>query len=231
MTSMIDRRVWLGIGGVAAAVGIVVACDKSPSSGTITPPSDPSTAASPPPKAAGSPPSLAESAPPSTAAAEAPSATPGASASSKVATADGGKPKPGASGATTAVLKPASKRFTGNNFALDATSPGCKAAEECSVTLKLTPTGEFHVNKEYPYKFLATPAAGVSYLGKSDANSFGKQWGDYVEQGEKLGLLTVRFKAAAAGEARVTGKYKLSVCSAAQCLIEEQQVDLAVPVM
>jgi hypothetical protein len=99
------------------------------------------------------------------------------------------------------------------------------------MTLALAVAGDFHVNKEYPYKFIGAPAGGVSFLGKNDANIFGRTTGDFVEQGEKKATLTVRFKAASAGEAHVTGKYKLSVCSAAQCQIEEQAVDLAVPVI
>ncbi len=99
------------------------------------------------------------------------------------------------------------------------------------MTITLATNGAYHVNKEYPYKFIATPATGVAFLGKSDPNTFTRASGDFVERGEKTALMTVRFKPTAAGEAKVAGKYKLSVCSADQCLIEEPMIDLAVPVM
>jgi hypothetical protein len=130
-----------------------------------------------------------------------------------------------------AALKPASKHISGSNFALDVSTPGCRASEECAMTIKLVPGGEYHVNKEYPYKFIATPAPGVAFLGKADPNTFTKAAGDFVENGEKAATMTVRWSASSAGEAHVAGRYKLSVCSAAQCQIEEQLVDLAVPVM
>jgi hypothetical protein len=120
---------------------------------------------------------------------------------------------------------------TGKNYALDLASPGCKASEECAMTIKISVAGEYHVNKEYPYKFIATPQANVAFLGKSDANTFARSSGDFVEQGEKSGLMTVRFKPSAAGEAKIAGTYKMSVCSAEQCQIEQENVELAVPVM
>jgi hypothetical protein len=96
--------------------------------------------------------------------------------------------------------------------------------------LKLAVTGEYHVNKEYPYKFVATPGA-VDYLGKGDPNTFSRANGDFAEDGEKAATLTVRFKAKQAGDATVAGTYKLSVCSAENCQIEQQAVTLTVPVM
>ena len=43
--------------------------------------------------------------------------------------------------------------------------------------------------------------------------------------------MIVRFKPTSAGEARVSGTYKMSVCSAENCQIETQAVTLVVPVM
>ncbi len=43
--------------------------------------------------------------------------------------------------------------------------------------------------------------------------------------------MTVRFKPTAAGDAKVSGTYKMSVCSAENCQIEQQTVSLNVPVM
>jgi hypothetical protein len=128
-------------------------------------------------------------------------------------------------------LKPAAARITGKNFTLDAASPGCRVETPCTVTLRLAAAGEYHVNKEYPYKFLATAAPGVQFLGSGDANTFSRAAGDFREEGEKSATMTVRFKPTATGEARVTGTYKMSVCSAENCQIETPTVTLAVPVM
>jgi len=192
-----------------------LACDKSATENAPVPVKDPA-------------PAIVSAAPSSTV--SAPPASPAAAAVS-VATntaVDAGKSRDGgvASG-----LKPASKRVEGNHFALELASPGCKAAADCALTIKLVASGEYHVNKEYPYKFLASAAPGVEFLGKSAPNTFTREAGDFVEQGEKVGTMTVRFRATAPGEARVAGTYKLSVCSADQCQIEQEKLELAVPVM
>jgi hypothetical protein len=128
-------------------------------------------------------------------------------------------------------LKAASTRLTGKNFTLEAVSPGCRVDTPCTMTLRLAASGEYHVNKEYPYKFLAAAAPGVQFLGNGDANTFSRAAGDFHEDGEKAGTMTVRFKPSSAGEARVSGTYKMSVCSAENCQIETQSVTLGVPVM
>jgi hypothetical protein len=128
-------------------------------------------------------------------------------------------------------LKPASTRVAGKNFTLDAASPGCRVDVPCAMTLRLAASGEYHVNKEYPYKFLAAAAPGVQFLGSGDANTFSRTAGDFREDGEKTGTMTVRFKPSTAGEARVSGTYKMSVCSAENCQVETQAVTLVVPVM
>lgn len=128
-------------------------------------------------------------------------------------------------------LKPAASHLTGKNFVLDAASPGCRVDTPCTMTLRLAAIGEYHVNKEYPYKFIAAAAPGVQFLGSADANTFSRAAGDFREDGEKAATLTVRFKPTATGEARVSGTYKMSVCSAENCQIETPTITLAVPVM
>lgn len=208
----------------------LVACEKKPDA--TTEPAVVTTAAAttttPPPTASAAPAATSATATvtavASAAPAQAATTTATATTAAKTAGKDAGGPAPVA-------LKPASGKVTGNNFALDLASPGCRAGEECAMTIRLLPQGDYHVNKEYPYKFTAQPAANVAFLGKSDANVFGRTSGDFVEQGEKAAVLTVRFKPAAAGDARVAGKYKLSVCSADKCQIDEANVDLSVPVL
>jgi hypothetical protein len=129
-----------------------------------------------------------------------------------------------------APLKAASTRVEGKNFALDVASPGCHADTPCALTIRLAATGDYHINKEYPYKFTAAAAPNVDFLGTGDANVFSRSSGDFKEEGEKKGTMTVRFKPKSAGEAKVSGTYKLSVCSAENCQIEQATVSLAVPV-
>ena len=169
------------------------------------------------------------------------SASPSASAklAATATAAPSASPAPSALVATTGsaaaknlpALKPASTRMSGKNFTLDATSPGCRVDVPCTLVLRLAASGDYHVNKEYPYKFTATAASGVQFLGNGDANVFSRGAGDFREDGEKNATLTVRFKPTASGEARVSGTYKMSVCSAENCQIEQQAVNLAVPVM
>jgi hypothetical protein len=128
-------------------------------------------------------------------------------------------------------LVPASTRLAGKNFTLDVASPGCRVELPCVVTLRLAASGAYHVNKEYPYKFVAAATPGVQYLGKGDASTFSRASGDFHEDGEKVATMTVRFKPAAAGQARVSGTFKMSVCSAENCQIETQAVSLAVPTL
>jgi hypothetical protein len=196
-------------------------------------------------------PTASASASPVASASASPSASPSPSTSAKLA-ASAAAPSPAASAsaatksgtasalvATTGTaaandlppLKPASTRMSGKNFTLDAASPGCRVDVPCAVTLRLAASGEYHVNKEYPYKFTATGAPGVQFLGNGDANVFSRAAGDFRDEGEKAATLTVRFKPTASGEARVSGTYKMSVCSAENCQIEQQAVNLAVPVL
>ncbi|HVJ94631.1 MAG TPA: hypothetical protein VM580_32820 [Labilithrix sp.] len=130
-----------------------------------------------------------------------------------------------------APTKGASKHLTGNNYALDLASQACKAGLDCVMTVTLVAQGDYHVNKEYPYKFVATETPGVAYLGKSAPETFTRAAGEFVMEGEKSGTMTVRFKPASAGNVRIAGTYKFSVCSDDQCQVEQEKIELSVPVM
>ncbi|AKU99692.1 hypothetical protein AKJ09_06356 [Labilithrix luteola] len=174
---------------------------------------------------------VASPAPPPTpvpSASSAPSAAPVASAvesgsAGAKAVASAGKPADGAK------LVPASAHVNGRNFGLDVASAGCRAGSECAMTIHLAVAGDYHVNKEYPYKFVATPEPGVTFLAQ-DGTTFSRAAGDFREEGAKAGTMTVRFKPSAAGTARVQGTFKMSVCSDENCQIEQQPVSLAIPV-
>gem|GEM_PF-511280 len=225
--------------GVIAALLVVAGCSKSeggasaaPSASAIAVPSEAQTIAivgtpSAAPSAAPSASATTTTTTATTTASAAPSAKPAASTkaaavASLTAVKEAPPPTP---------LKPASTRVSGKNFTLDAVSPGCRVETPCTMTLRLAASGEYHVNKEYPYKFLAAAAPGVQFLGNGDANTFSRAAGDFREDGEKAATMTVRFKPSSAGEARVSGTYKMSVCSAENCQVETQAVTLAVPVM
>lgn len=159
------------------------------------------------------------------------SARPAASAKPSTTSATAASAPPSKDAPPPVALKPAASHLSGKNFVLDAASPGCRVDTPCTMTLRLAAAGDYHVNKEYPYKFVAAAAPGVQFLGNGDANTFSRAAGDFREDGEKAATLTVRFKPTAAGEAHVSGTYKMSVCSAENCQIETPTVTLAVPVM
>src|SRR5450755_3446249 len=132
-------------------------------------------------------------------------------------------------GASTASADQVAK---GNNFVVNATAAACAANAECKIDLRLEAQGDFHVNKEYPYKFKATAASGVTYLGKdpTGVDTFSKAAGDFAldTANEKAGTMTIRFKSANKGAVSIGGTFKLSVCSAQNCQLE--QATVAVPV-
>ena len=117
-----------------------------------------------------------------------------------------------------------------DNFFVDAVPASCTAGAPCSVTLKLVATGDFHVNDEYPYRFKADAAPGVTFLG-TDPNgksTFSKAAGDWQKADAKSGAMTLKFIAAGAGTTALGGTLKLSVCSAQACLLEQKQVTASV---
>jgi hypothetical protein len=231
----------LTVASLLALVALLPACSKSDSTSTAppAPPAPPASAVAVPSEAptisiTGTPVASAPVAAPASASAPAsPVVSTKATASGKTATATATATTAAASAAAPApvALKAAASHLAGKNFVLDAASPGCRVDTPCTMTVRLAAVGEYHVNKEYPYKFVAAVAPGVQFLGSGDANTFSRAAGDFREDGEKAATLTVRFKPTAAGEAHVSGTYKMSVCSAENCQIETPTITLAVPVM
>jgi hypothetical protein len=123
----------------------------------------------------------------------------------------------------------------GNNFVVNASVASCAANAECKIDLRLEAQGEFHVNKEYPYKFkMAAAPSGVTYLGKDPGgvDLFSKAAGDFSldASNEKVGTMTIRFKSSNRGSVSIAGVFKLSVCSAQNCMLEQAQVSVPVTV-
>lgn len=104
-------------------------------------------------------------------------------------------------------------------------SAACKHGETCAVEVALETKGEYHINDKYPYKFkIDEPAPpGVKFpkpvVTKDDA----------VVEEKKL-VLKVPFVAESAGDKRVAGVFSLSVCSAANCLMDKQPLEVTVKV-
>ena len=94
----------------------------------------------------------------------------------------------------------------------------CTVGRTCEAQLVLTALGAYHVNAEYPTKFVADPASEVPV---GDAS--------FKVSGEKSGTLTVRFTPAKPGTAKLVGTFKLSVCTEENCEIEAPTIALDVP--
>jgi hypothetical protein len=121
----------------------------------------------------------------------------------------------------------------GDNFFIDTAPAGpCTIGSICTLTLTLVATGAFHINDEYPYKFKADELAGVDFLGTDGAgkNVFSKFANDWQKKDEKTGALSVKLRPTTKGDKSVEGLFKLSVCSAAACQLEQERVRATVAV-
>ncbi len=128
-----------------------------------------------------------------------------------------GEPRPPAP--RTAATAPAP--LAGNSFYRIDAGPRtpCAAGAPCEARLVLTALGEYKINKDYPFKFVGAPSPGVTLDGP----------GTFALDDAKTGTLTIRFRAARSGPVRVTGTFKLSVCTEEQCEIEEPKLELELP--
>jgi len=118
-----------------------------------------------------------------------------------------------------------------DNFFIDTSpSPGCAPGATCAVDLRLFATGDFHVNDEYPYRFKADETNDLHFFGVDTAGSnvFSKAAGDWRKTDAKSGVMTVKFAPAGPGTKTVGGTFKLSVCSGANCLLEQRQISAVV---
>ena len=111
-------------------------------------------------------------------------------------------------------------RVSGKNFHVDV-APAASCASgggECSVLADLTALSGFKVNKEYPYRFVPDPASKAVVDGEAA----------FAVTGTHTGRLMVPVKRDAAAPAtQVSGTFKLSVCSADVCQIEDAVLTVA----
>jgi hypothetical protein len=84
----------------------------------------------------------------------------------------------------------------------------------------LTALGNYHINNDYPFKFVGEPAPALAFDGDAA----------FALADARHGALTVRFKPTAAGAQTLAGVFKLSVCSDDTCEIEKPRLELAVTV-
>lgn len=131
---------------------------------------------------------------------------------------------------------PRAQAASGNNFTVNATDSGCSAGKPCTLTLALTVTNaDFHINDEYPYKFVADDAAGLKFQGTSDTDPHvfvGKanDGRDFKKDDATHGRMTVKFQPADKGTKTISGTFKLSVCSSSNCQLEKVTLQAAVVV-
>ena len=96
-------------------------------------------------------------------------------------------------------------------FRVDAARPlplACQVGAACELELVITALDGFHVNAEYPTKFVREGATSR-----------------FTAHGEARGTLTVTVTPAA-GTDKVVGVVKLSVCSGERCEIEAPEVTI-----
>jgi hypothetical protein len=117
------------------------------------------------------------------------------------------------------------KAETDNYIAEIKAAGDYKAGAEGTVEVTLSTKGDYHINKQYPYKFKATDPApdGITFpkpvLARAD--------GTFEE---KRGSFKVPFVVAKAGRATVSGTLYLSVCSDANCMMDKVPLELGVDV-
>jgi hypothetical protein len=96
----------------------------------------------------------------------------------------------------------------------------CAPGAPCEARLAFSALGEYHVNDRYPFKFVADETAGLIVDGT----------GTFTQDDAKHGMMTIKFRALKRGTARLSGTFKLSVCTDEKCEIEEPKLAFEVPI-
>lgn len=106
------------------------------------------------------------------------------------------------------------------NFRVD---PGpvvaCASGGTCEAKVMLTARAGYHVNPEYPYKFIADPSTELAVEGT----------GTFTVVDELHGTMTITFRPAKAGTLRLAGTFRLSVCTPEDCAVEAPKIALSIP--
>jgi len=102
--------------------------------------------------------------------------------------------------------------YAGDTTVSASGAGGCSAGGECTVIVQVKAGDGLHVNTDYNHKVTTNDASGITFLGKSSANLFSKNDGDFSTQGDKIGMVKIRFKPAAKGKVTIGGTYKYATC-------------------
>jgi len=97
----------------------------------------------------------------------------------------------------------------------------CVAGTPCTVKVHLVAARDYHVNEEYPYRFVPQPTKTLTFASPSPA---------FTKESEREGTLPISFIPKSTGPEKVEGTFKLSVCNKDVCLIEESRVGVDVVV-
>jgi hypothetical protein len=124
-----------------------------------------------------------------------------------------------------ALRGPTGSRADAANYTAEIVVSGAyKAGAEGNVQVTIVPKNGYHINPDYPYKFKANaPGEGLTYPKPTLQRADGK-----FE--ETRGSFHVPFVAAKAGKVTVGGLLNLSVCSAANCVVDKVPLELVVDV-
>ena len=107
---------------------------------------------------------------------------------------------------------------SGPPFSVTVEPPAsCAVGAACVARVQVTALGEFHVNREYPYKIALAGSPGVTT----------EQ--DFRVDSDQRGTVTLTCRPSVAGAGPVTGTLHLSVCSSETCVIEEVPVSVTLP--
>lgn len=99
--------------------------------------------------------------------------------------------------------------------------PTCSAGAPCEAKLVVRALDGYHVNHEYPTKFVADPASAPLVDGTGVFAA---------KEGDTTGTMTLSLKPQAAGTARISGTLKLAVCNPEVCEIRAAAIAFDVPV-
>jgi hypothetical protein len=147
----------------------------------------------------------------------------GAGGCSKVSQASTESDNKGQSQASSALGRPS---LDNANYRAEMKAAGpCKKDSTCTAEVLVEAKGEYHINDKYPYRFKVEdpPPQGIKYpkpvVGKEDGT-----------MDEHNVVLKVPFVSETSGAKKVAGTLSLSVCSAANCLMDKQPLEVTVKV-
>lgn len=99
-----------------------------------------------------------------------------------------------------------------------------KVGEESTVSIRVIPQGEWHMNLEYPTKLEVTAPEGTTVakpkLAKTDA----------VKLDEQSAEFAIAFTPQEAGEKTFTGEFKFAVCQEEACVPKTEKLEFKVAV-